>query len=281
MKGNFSFKTPEHNTSYFESGHVVMPLLNTEQIAKMQQVFEEHFNPAELPQVYDTIATEKTDTIEVVNDAINKVCADLLEKVALNYRIAGSIFIMKKSGDDSYKGVHLDASMTMEGYNNLGIWIPLCDVDEQVGRLCLLNNSHRFMPPYNTPSMPCPYSQVEHIVEPHLTCFDMKAGEALFFNNSMLHCTQKNTSGKTRVSVIIKLIDANAPMVTAYYNPQEIAGKQVKLYQHDYDFFIKGKFRQPEPPASSKFLGYVADLPKTFTKEEVTSLIQQYQPATV
>lgn len=169
--------------------------------------------------------------------------------------------------------MHIDPSMTEEGFNHIGVWIPLCDVDENTGRMCLLPDSEKWLPPFSTNSMPYAYQHVEHLLEPKLSCLDMKAGEALFFNNSMLHCTQKNNSGKTRLAVIIKLIDKDAPLSTVYYNPAAPENEKVSLYQHSYNFFIDALFRTSTPPTSSKFIKFIPNLPHIFKEDEIAKLI--------
>jgi len=276
MRGNLKFLSEEHHSRYFKHGYLTIPFLNPYQVSQLEQIFNRNFDISAVPSVYDTVADIPIEKVESVYHQINEVCQSNFDKVVKNYRIVASIFIIKKSEDDSYKGVHLDASMTLEGYNNIGIWIPLCDVDEQTGRICLLDNSHHFLPPYNIPSMPCAFHHIESIVEQHLTCISMRSGDALFFNNSMLHCTQKNRSGKTRIAVVIKLIDVNAPKVTAYYDENSPEGKKLRLYQHEDNFFLPGAFKMPMPPPSSRFVGYVPELPRFITEEEFFKLRGRY-----
>lgn len=276
MLGNLRFINDEYNRKYFRDGFLTAPFLKPEEIDLINNVFHRHFHFANMPSIYDTIAETPPETIEAVNLELNAICETILKKLLINYRIVGSIFFIKKPGEDTYKEFHIDPSMTKEGYNNIGIWIPLCDIDEQTGRMCLLKHSHQFLPPYYSTSMPYPYREVEHIIAPHVICFTQHAGEALFFNNSMLHCTQKNTSGKIRIAVIIKLIDENAPLVTPYYDAEEEPDKQVSIYQHNYDFFVKCNFRNASPPEQSKFLGYLPGLPKIFNEAEIKRLIEEH-----
>jgi hypothetical protein len=276
MHGNLKFISEENQMQYEKNGYLTIPLLNTGQVAQLAQIFHRHFNITTVPTVYDTVADTPVDRVRQVHEEINEVCKSALHNLVQNFRIAASIFIIKKSGEDSYKGVHLDASMTAQGYNNVGIWIPLCDIDEQTGRMCLFGNSQHFLPPYSTPSMPNSFEQTEDMVEKHLTCFSMKKGEALFFNNNMIHCTQKNTSGKTRIAAVIKLLDENAPLVTAYYDSTAAKDEMVSLYQHEEAFFLPAAFKSQKPPINSRFIGYVPGLPKIFSETELANLIEQY-----
>lgn len=272
MNSKITFKNIEHEAAYAAQGYFTTPFLEDNAVASLEQIFHRHFKLDELPSVFDTIATPSGKLIESVYEQINSVCQPFIEKLVSNYFVTGAIFIVKKSGDDSYKELHIDPSMTLEEFNNIGVWIPLCDVDERVGRMCLLPDSQHFLPPFNTPSIPCPYSEIEAVVSPDLVCFNMQKGEALFFNNSMLHCTEKNTSGKTRIAVVFKLVDKNAPVATVYFDPTAERDKQVSVYEQEKNIFVNGNFRSPKPLPSSRFVKFVPNLPKKFTAADYALL---------
>lgn len=271
------FKESSIQQLYKAKGYVSVPFLNDIQISLLERIFHKNFNINELPPVYDTVASTPAETIRAVDDEIIKICLPILQQYLENFYWVCSIYFVKKSAEDSYTGMHLDPSMTMEGYNNVGVWIPLCDIDENNGRICLLSGSENILPPYSTPSMPYAYEHVEHLAEPKLDCLCMKAGNALFFNNSMLHCTQQNKSGTTRLAVIIKLIDANAPLATVYYNPNAEKGEQVSLYEHSKDVFVNGAFRSPTPPENSTFLKFIPELPHILSEDELINALKQEQ----
>ena len=264
IKGNLVFKDSKHQEEYISKGYTIIPLLDNHEVTKLETVFYDNFNVDTLSSVYDTIAIAEVDKIQRINEMINNIIAPKTHAVIAKAQIIASIFILKKSSDDSFLGVHLDPSMTTEDYNNIGVWIPLCQIDKSAGRMCFLPQSQYFIPPFNTSSIPCAYSDIESHLKPEMICLDMQAGDALFFNNSMLHCTEKNTSGRNRIAVVSKLIDENAPLATVYYNPNASEGKQVSLYQHYENIFLNGKFRDSYPPESSNFIKHVPELPIKF-----------------
>ena len=274
MSGKIRFISQEMQSAYDAKGFTMTSLLGADQIQNLRDVFAKYFDLADLPSVYDTIAFSTPEIISAVNAEINDICAEHLSKVISGYRIACSIFFIKKPGDDSRLALHVDTSLTSADHTALGIWIPLCDIDQSVGRFCILENSEHFLPPYNTPSIPCSYGDVEHLLEPYLTCFSMKAGEALIMNNSTLHCTQQNTSDTTRLAAVIKVVDESAPLVTTYYDAAADEGKKVSLYKQTDDFFATGAFRSAQPPAHAEFVGYVPTLPKVFNAQEIAEILK-------
>ena len=270
------FVSSDIQKAYDAHGYAVTPLIDQQKIQQLAGIFSKYFSTDGLPSVYDTIAMTEAETIAKVNEEINQVCSEDLSKLLTGFRIVCSIFFIKKPGADSHLSLHVDTSLTVPPHHAMGIWIPLCDIDETTGRFCVLEKSEHYLPPYNTPSIPYSYNEVESMLDPYLTCLSMRAGDALIMNNSLLHATQKNTSDKTRVAVVIKVVDETAPLVTTYYDETAEPGKKVKLYKQSNDFFTTGKFRSAVPPEGAEFVSYVPELPKVFSKEEILELLEKY-----
>jgi hypothetical protein len=273
MKGNILINNYFNKEQYNRRGFFKAKCLSSDHIGLILNIFHRSFDIESLPNIYDTIANTPVEIIKLVNKSINEICEPLIQEELSNFKIVCSIFFIKKSGENSEVGLHIDRSMTTEEFNNIAIWIPLIDIDSSIGQMCLLEGAQNILPPYFTPLMPPPFLDTEEEVRPHLTCIDMKAGEALYFNNNIAHCTPINTSGKDRIAVVIKVIDENAPLVTAYYKPEGKIGEKVAVYEQEHDFFYSEKFKLPNPPLSSKFIKFVPNLPIVFKKHDVSSII--------
>ncbi len=261
------FKNQNLQHEFQQRGFTTAPLLNSAQVQALTEIFYRHFNASELPDVYDTVASTPAAVIRAVDEEVVNICKPALDTLLDNYHWICAIYFIKKSTPQSHLGLHVDPSLTTEDFSTISLWIPLCDIDETTGRICFLPGSEKLLPPYFTPTMPFPFKEVEPLVAPHLQCLSMKAGDALLFNNNALHCTEKNTSGNTRLAIVAKLIDKNAPLATVYYNPASEPGKQVALYEQPKDYFQTAAFRSPEPPAASRFLKFIPRLPVVLTAE--------------
>lgn len=271
-KGNLRFKNFEQEVLYRKKGIVHSAFLNQEEIKGLKQVFYNHFKFDDLPDIYDTMAKEPVDKIKDVSEQIVAVCKEKLDQIIENYKVTCCIYFTKKKGDNTEITMHVDPSMTHEDYNNIGIWIPLVDVDNNTGRMCLLEGGQHLMPPYYNAAMPAPYLAISDEIIEFMRPYDMKAGEALFFNNSIPHYSEKNITEQLRIAAVIKIVDDNAPVVTAYYDPEEDSSSKVKIYEHHDAFFISEGFKSNQPPKSSKFIKEVNDLPIVFKPEDLPSI---------
>lgn len=268
-KGNLIINNNEFLKQYLTQGYFKTKFLDTFQVNQLKEIFQNNFSIKELPDIHDTIANTPTEIIKKVNREINAICEPFLQQVLSNFKIVGSIYFVKKSGENSSLGLHLDPTLTTEEYNNFGVWIPLIDVDEDTGQMCLLPYSQNYLPPYFTPSMPNPYLEFAKDISKKMHCIPMKSGEALVFNNSIVHQTPKNISGKTRVAVVIKIIDANAPVATVFYDESALKNKKVSVYVQEDDFFISEKYKSISPTETSQFLFYVKNLPKKLSLKDI------------
>lgn len=125
--------------------------------------------------------------------------------------------------------------------------------------------------------MPNAYEAVQATVGKMVTKVDMKAGDALFFDGTMLHGTESNLSDDVRIAAVIKLIPLGAPKVTAYYDESSPVGQQLSLYRHSDEFFIPKAFKSADPPDDSVFLGYIPSMPRRFTDSDLYSMIDGAQ----
>ena len=275
--GNLEFLDEKHQREYLKDGFTLInSLINKSQIEDLKRVFFENFNVDDLSEIANTIAHTPSNVLKRVNEKINEICEGSLCKSLKSFRIVGSIFFIKKNHPDSNLVFHVDPSMTTEQYNNLGVWIPLIDINEETGQFCLLKNGHKLLPPYYTPSFPQAYNNVSDLLEEKSTCLSFNAGDAFVFNNNIVHSTKINKSKQIRIAVVIKLIDKNAPLTTVYYDDTMGENKKVSLYEHhDHDFILSDEFKSSTPPLNSEFKGYLSGLPKVLSRDEFCRLLHE------
>ncbi|MCS6955796.1 MAG: phytanoyl-CoA dioxygenase family protein [Candidatus Calescibacterium sp.] len=261
------FSDSKKNNEYFSRGYTVLPLLNESQVDELLKIFNQNYSLEKFPSVYNTIVNASEREISFINDSINTIIYPSLTKVIFDFKIVASAFMIKKPEADSYLNFHIDPTMTYKHLNNVALWIPLCDIDETNG-LFYLEPYTKYMIDYYTPSMPSPFFGYEELIRQNSICFKFKKGEALFFDNRILHSTGKNESGTTRVAIVTKLLDAGAPLATPYYEAEKSINRQVSLFEHRRNIFLTGEFRNSTPPPDSVYIEYLDHLPMRYSQEE-------------
>lgn len=172
-------------------------------------------------------------------------CANLCQKLPEIYRLAsglndvlyrcGIIFpvlntkpIISFSSKNTAKteayyrlGPHQDWPSNLGSTNGITCWIPLQDVDEDLGPLEVVPNSHTLGPLEHegVPPLLINKSGFDYVSVP------MNIGDALFFHTMLIHRSGNNvTEDRIRISLHLRYNDANEPSFVKRKYPRNRTG---------------------------------------------------------
>ena len=176
---------------------------------------------------------------------------------------------------NSELGIHQDWTIVDENnFVALNCWIPLTDVDELNGALCVIPGSH--YPAYHTvrtPTSPFFFSGNEDALIPHAIPMRVKAGEAVILNQSVIHYSPPNRSDKIRKAITAGVKSIGAPMLFHYKMPHE---DKLEVFDMPEDFlirfdnFYKDIFERPKMGTSIGSINYSSPV---LARNEVLELI--------
>ena len=120
-------------------------------------------------------------------------------------------------------------------------WIPLCDVDEHNGALGFINGSHRYFDylrafPYEVTDTPVVRHGLRLI--PYLNLLPMRAGDAVVFNNRIVHGSLGNDTAEPRMAFSFALHPQGEPLLGYYVKPDGRAGTLLR-YRVTPDFYLQ------------------------------------------
>jgi ectoine hydroxylase-related dioxygenase (phytanoyl-CoA dioxygenase family) len=235
-------------------GYGVVPLINGKEMEQLHRLFHAHVNEEAIGIKFDSLTEPTVAVRRALHDGIMRICGHRIAQLMDNYRVVICMYYVKKSDSDTELGLHLDPSMTIEPYEHLGIWVPLIDADGQGGEFCILPGSRHFTHPYHALSIPSPYGQVGEFAKGHMDDLSVKAGHAVVFHNNMLHYSRPNVSGRTRLALVIKMIAADAPLVTAF-GSQKGDTSDIELIQVPDDYYLTDAFVKAGRPEGDVLKG--------------------------
>ncbi len=213
-----------------------------------------------------------------IHDEIGRALAPYIEKYFHDYKVVLNSFVVKVSGPESEFALHQDTTGLDElKFSPINIWIPLQDVDETNGCLFLMPKSHRFFSPYRSISFPTPFEHIQETVKQYLQPVEMKTGEALIFDNRVIHHSFKNQTGKTRIAIVCGLFPKEAKLVTCY-KTEYVLGDKIELIEHEDDFLItypKFLIDCHARPETGKSLGWINDPYEKISEEEFIQLCKK------
>lgn len=229
------FKDPLIQQDFEKNGFVKLPFYNEREIEYLTGLYEE-LHPAGEKGFYPSTFSKNKNYRQKTDEELQKVGARSINVHLQDIVVVCGSFIVKYPGPDSVMGVHQDMTLVDESeFTGINIWCPLVNLTENNGVLYVLPKSHRLFPTYRGASIPNIYDDVFEDLIPKMTPLFLKAGEAVFFDQSIIHYSPPNLSDQKRIVTNIYFTHKNARFLTAYY-PKETHPNKIELFEQDMSF---------------------------------------------
>ncbi|MGB3409636.1 MAG: phytanoyl-CoA dioxygenase family protein [Microthrixaceae bacterium] len=171
-------------------------------------------------------------------DLIRRVFQPKVDVFMADYRILTSNLYVKQPGVGRFQ-IHQNWPTTIDlSITTLTVWCPMHDVDETNGTLRVVPRSHKILPDVATPQLPPFFADFEDaLIDRYLEPVTLLAGEALIFDDSLLHWSSENLSDKPRRAVQIETLPSEETAVL-YHLDERGPEPQWEVFEVDDDFFV-------------------------------------------
>ncbi len=234
------FINEETQTAFDVNGYVKIPLLNTNEVEELKKYYLS-LNHNHIGEYGFHVSLDNSNE-DYINGIFNKLFDVLVPKLnplLCDYKPFTASYVIKEAGLQNIVPPHQDWSFVdEEQFCSATVWIPLMDVNKNNGALGVIKGSQKlFNEPRTSPSPQSKSVLSDHLytIFPYVDIIDMKAGEALIFNNRTIHASPPNISGKTRIGVGIGITQKNAQLLHYYQLPN--SENAVNVYKVDEAFF--------------------------------------------
>lgn len=269
------FKDENLQNDFEKNGFVIVPFYDKKEIEHLTNVYYDLHPSNEqgfFPSTFSNDKNYRHQADEIIRDVCNRSITHYFENIKV---VCGS-FIVKNPSADSGMCVHQDMSLVDESkYTGINIWVPLTDLTIENGALFVLPKSHRLFPTYRGSSISEFFSPVMDEIIDYLEPVTNKAGEAVIFDQSIIHFSPPNYSGSPRIVTNTYLTHKDTKYRTYYW--QEDYGNQIEAFEQADDFMTNfeqfGENIQARPKVGNS-LGFVD---YNFPKIDVDFLNQQYK----
>ncbi|MBP6731228.1 MAG: phytanoyl-CoA dioxygenase family protein [Chitinophagales bacterium] len=221
-------KTGKLQQDFEENGYVVVPLLDLTEVELLQKIFNKHLGGHAIDSFTSTnIINSKEWRIQVA-DEIKQILDSKLNAVFENTKFWNPAFLIKPTGQNTEFKLHQDWTFVDESnYFSGNIWIPLADTNEANGTICVIPKSHyKHVKTLRSHTIPEIFRGREDVIK-HLSIpVNLKAGEAIIFQHSLVHYSPSNTTDKVRVAVSCGFNSRGATLLNYYKN----SDTEVTLY---------------------------------------------------
>lgn len=267
-----SYRTIFHNSDFEkqfnEFGYITQQVLNADDIQRLLQIFKS-LNPEIGNQFYSTIDSKNLEYRKKVDKLVGEVLADKVTGYFIDYSPLIFNFIVKDPGGNSEVQLHTDDTHVDESkFQSVNIWCPLVDTTKENGALYVLPGSHRLYYPPRGFGLPYPYNEFHSVVKPRMQLVPLKAGEAVFYNNKLMHCSEPNTTNTSRPAVITAMLPNEAAKII-HFRTDALPEHKVEVFELSKEFYLN--FDRTKRPEKFKSLGVVnyqatKPTPKIFLK---------------
>lgn len=283
------FKDNKHQEEFEKNGFIVLPFYNEEEIKELEALYY-HLHPKDEKGFFPSTFSHDKNYRTVADVEIRRICNRSIENYCENIKVVCGCFIVKSPGPESGMCVHQDMSLVDESrFTGINIWVPLVDLTVENGALFVLPGSHRLFPTYRGSSIPEFFEEVNNDLIDYLQPVTIKAGQAVFFDQSIIHYSPPNFSDKIRIVTNTYFTHKDTEYRTYYFNKQT-PGK-VEIFAQDESFMTD--FQQfgeniQDRPKVGKSLGLIDyDFPKVdidfiaknFKKTNARELVVKAIPA--
>ena len=241
------FKNPSHQAQFEGDGFVHLPLLEPEDVERLLAHYVDFSNGGRVVNsaygMFISLDAEQLELKRKTIALIREITLPRLERYVHDCKSHLGSYLVKVPNPTSYTNPHQDWTFIdnerMDHYFSMTAWIALGDYNRDRGSIGFVKGSHRFFNNVNcspSPATRTPTQGLEPVLFRHLTFPEMRAGDAVAFNNKTIHAALPNGSDVQRIAVGIGLTPLEA-VIYHYFLKPGTKDRLLKL-KVDEDFFL-------------------------------------------
>jgi len=245
------FTDPDLDRAFWRDGFVKQPLFDADQLKALRDGFTQlspfdGFDPTTLENprcgYHCTFLDPDVAYRRQSDELVRELFGDPIRTLLPGYRILSSNIYVKPPGAGRFE-IHQNWP-TIEDLDvpTLTVWVPLQDTGFGNGTIRLVPGSHHIFPDVAAASSDRFFDDFEsELIEKYLQPVDVGAGEALLFDDSLLHWSSDNLSSSPRVTFQIEMVPNGAQGVLWIRNPDDPS--EFELWKMDREFWIEQDFQ--------------------------------------
>jgi len=262
------FRDEAQQQQFERDGYLVLPFYNENEIKELNALYQ-RLHPKDEQGFFPSTFSKDKQYRTVADEEIRKIGQRSMDKYLQDVKVICGSFIVKSPVPESAMCVHQDMTLVDESkFTGINIWVPLLDLNDENGTLEVLPGSHRIYPTYRGSTIPGIYEEITDDIKKYLVKLYPKAGEAIFFDQSIIHYSDANRSNGIRAVTNTYFTHKNATFQICYW--KEDFGKKIEVFEEDEHFmtdFDQFGHNIHDRPKIGKSLGlYDYDFPKLTTE---------------
>jgi ectoine hydroxylase-related dioxygenase (phytanoyl-CoA dioxygenase family) len=235
------FRDPDTQSAFERDGFVVINLIGPEQVEELRAFYGSLHNvPTPESGFQVSLDHQSPEFVQKVTEKLIAIAGPSVDRHFEGHQMFTASFVTKGNNPRGFVPPHQDWTFVDESrFWSATVWCPLVDVNADNGALCLLKGSHRLydhVRPSPSPQFAPPFADQLFSIFPYMTVIELKAGQAVVFNNKTLHASPPNTSQETRIAFGLGITRSEAQLRHYFLLPQ--TEDRIEGYEVSREFFF-------------------------------------------
>ncbi len=268
------FQDEAHAETLHHEGITVQPFLSPDQIQALKDIYHRYHSLSDdNGGMFYSVYSQDLAYRQQVDAEIRAVLQPVLDSWFKGYKNVINSFVVKLPGKASEFAIHQDTTALDETrFSPLSIWIPLQDITEANGALCVVPRTQGLFSPYRGISWPFPFQRGNNQIRDFLEPVSLKTGEAILFDPRILHNSLPNSTDAPRIALICGIFPEEADFNICFKEPDG----EIDVYRQDDDFLLKYPnflHHCHDRPVAGEIVRQVPDKYPSLSGEEVEKLL--------
>ncbi len=252
-----------------KDGYVIVPFLTADEVSELKTLYFDTSgksggligaDDAGLKEriTYDfTFIDKNIEYKKLVYKMITERFAQYVKKYLADYTPIIANFIRKKTNDGEVPLHQNWAFVDERKCTSVSIWCPLVDSSAQNGTLQVVPGSHKRFGEFRGPMVPWELEKIKmDIINNKLIPMNLKAGEAVILDDSLVHYSAINKTDDLRLAIQLILIPSEEKSIHYHMNPQK-SKTSIDVLEVDVDFYMNfNPWKQPENVKKLRTISY-------------------------
>lgn len=257
------FRDFDLQNQFEKDGYVIVNFYTDDKLNEVIKLYDEMHTSVQSGFFPSSYAEDKAYRSKI-DAELKSIGLQKLDEIFIDYQIMNGCFIVKQPNSDSYLHVHQDMTLVDESlFAGINVWTTTTDLTPDNGVLYLLPGSHRFFPTYRGHTLPGFYDPIQEEIKDYMLPIYLKAGQAIIFDQSIVHFSPPNNSDKIRIATNVFIAHKEAKFRICYHdkNDEKYRGKvelfeQESSFMTDYEQFGKNIYNRPSQGKSLGLFEY-------------------------
>lgn len=266
---------------FLNDGYVIVDLLSEQEVAQMLSNLTSLHPDDGFDRVGGKVHCSYLDTNkeykQKLNDLTQQIFAPKAKKLFPHYKFFYSNAFVKPPHSQE-TDMHGDWTTTPEPeYTTINFWCPLLDVSRENGTLELVPGSHKIVNDVFTPNAPYFFHDIEDIIKERYTVpMNLKAGQALIFDASMVHYASDNNTDTIRPVIQYVIVPKDINPVYYHFDKKHPEKGHEKFEIEFYNWYVnRNLFNVLERPVGLKSLGFVPYTERHLDEQAFKNLLKK------